>query len=421
MEATVPAPFRTGPSPDTVLPEYEGFGFSNIAPTVLRHFGLSSSLPPLSPEVLPAELLDGAERIVALLVDALGYRQLAGAMERGLAPRLRELARRPGSHLGVLTSTFPSTTPTALTTLGTGLPPSEHGVINQIFYDPSLGTIVDTLRFAPWYAGRPLEQEGLEPAGWIGRPSVYERLREAGVPSSVVNHSHLLGTSLSKINHRGAEYVGFRAVSDMCANLRAVIEATDGPEYVHAYWGTLDTLAHQYGTASAQHDAEVRVLDHAIGDLLLGGLRSPGTLLLIFADHGQVDSPPERGRRVWLNDYPELMGLLSAPPAGLWRATILYVRPGCEREARERAEEVLGERANVLTTDETERLGLYGPGSLTDLARQRAGQLLLVPREDWMIEHYYPGEQRVPSPKVGQHAGLGPEEMLVPLLAVRLD
>ncbi len=55
------------------------------------------------------------------------------------------------------------------------------------------------------------------------------------------------------------------------------------------------------------------------------------------------------------------------------------------------------------------------------VARQRAGQLLLVPREDWLIEYHYLGQPRAPSKKIGQHAGLSPEEMLVPLLAARLE
>lgn len=417
--STVPAPFRPGPSPGTVLPEYGGLGFSNVAPAALRHFGVEASLPGLSPDVLPPELLDGAERIVTLLVDALGYGQLVRAVERGLAPRLRALAGRPGAHLGVLTSTFPSTTPTALTTLGTGLAPARHGVVNQIVYDAALGTVIDILRFAPWYAGAPLERAGLEPAEWIGLPTVYERLRDAGVRTAVVRQSELRESALSKIADRGAEYVGFRTLSDMCVRLRALIEGADGPAYIHAYYGPLDMLAHTYGVASPQHDAEVRLLDYALGELLLGRLRSPKTLLLLFADHGQKDSAP--GSRVWLNDYPELLGLLAAPPAGLWRAIILYVRAGREEEARGLAERCLGPYADVLTTDEAERLELYGPGPLADAARQRAGQLLLVPREDWLIEYHYPGQPRVASKKVGQHAGLSVEEMLVPLLAVRLE
>lgn len=419
IETQASVPFRPGPSANTVLPEYNGLGFSNIAPTVLRHFGLPSALPPLSSSVLPPELLEGAERVVTLLVDAFGYGQLARAMERGIAPHLKTLADRPSAHLGVLTSTFPSTTPTALTTLGTGLPPAEHGIVNQIIYDAALGTVIDTLRFTPWYAGKPLEQAGLEPAEWIGLPTVYQQLREAGVSTAVVNSAENRSSALAKINQRGAEYRGFWSVSDMCAHLRVAIENADGLAYIHAYWGTLDKLAHNYGVASPQHDAEVRVLDYAIGEVLLGGLRSPGTLLLIFADHGQIDAGPEL--RIWLNDYPKLLEMLSAPPAGLWRAVILYVRPGCEVEARQYAEHYFGEHVDIFTTDEAERDGLYGPGALTGKARQRAGQLLLVPRENRMIEYHHPGQERKPSPKIGQHAGLSAQEMLVPLLAARLE
>lgn len=415
-------PFRSGPAPGTVLPEYEGLGLANVVPTVERLLGVESPIAPLSPQALPPTLLDGVERVAVLVVDALGYDQLADATARGLAPRLAALAERPGAHLGVLTSTFPSTTVVALTTLGSGLPPSRHGVVSHVLYDAALGTTVDLLRFAPALAGRSLDREGIDAAHWAGFPSVYERLAERGVPSVVVNHRQFEGTALSRINHRGANYSGFYTVSDLCVNLRAAIEAAEargGPAYIHAYWGTLDSVTHGYGPDSPQHDAEICVLDYALGELLLGDLSAPGTLLLLTADHGHVTTSPERTVR--LNGHPELLALLQSPPAGLDRAGILYVRPGCEAQARAYVERHMGEHVDVLSAQEGVALGLYGPEPLTPRAEARIGQLLLLPRGDWLAKYRYPTtEKPKPGATIGKHGGLSRGEMLVPLLALRL-
>lgn len=404
--------------PGTVLPEYEGLGLANVVPAIERHFGLETPIPGLSAQALPPDLLDGVERVVTLLVDALGYEQLTAAMDAGRAPRLSALRERDGASFTTLTSTFPSTTVTALITLGTGLPPGQHGVINQVFYDASLGTVVDMLPFAARFAGRGLDKVGVDPGKWLGLPTVHEQLGALGVASTVVNHAEFEGTSLSVINHRGAGFVPFRTLSDLCVNLRAAVEAAEPPACVHAYWGMLDAITHAYGTGSPQHAAEIEVLDHAIGEILLRDLRSPGTLLLLLADHGHINSPPER--RLWLNDHPHLLSLCTSPPGGIPRATLLYIRAGLEAEAMEYVQAHLAEQVHVLMAEESILMGLYGPWPFSPVTPGRIGQLLLLPKENWTLKFAYPGAERKPG-TTGKHGGLTTQEMLVPLLALRLD
>lgn len=408
--------FRAGPLPDTVLPEYSGRGLANVVPTVERHFGLDLAAPPLLPDALPPRLLEGARRVVTLLIDALGWLQLERALRGGHAPRIAALLKCDTAHLAPLTSVFPSTTVCALTTVGSGLPPGEHGVTSQYIYDAALGTVIDVLSFSPVVAGYALDRGGVEAPAWVGLPTVYERLGPRGVSPVVVNHRQFENTALSRINHRGARYIPFLTLSDLATNLRAVLEGPAERAYIHAYWGTLDTVAHEYGTHSPQHTAEIRAIDFALGALLLEGLRAPDTLLLVLADHGHIDTPGSRV--IWLNDHPELLGLLAAPPAGLDRAGVLYVRPGREEDAAGYIRDRLGEIAVVLPAAET--YALYGGGELSERARQRIGQLLILPRGDWRVKYQPPGRERK-ARHGGNHGGLSPEEMLVPLLALRLE
>lgn len=410
--------FRSGPMPDTVLPEYEGLGITNVTATIERHFGIETPVLPLAESALPSRMLEGVRTIVMLVIDALGLDQLQRASERGHTPYLSELLQRDSTHLSALTSTFPSTTVCALTTLGTGLPPGRHGVTSQRIYDSSLGTLVDILSFAPVVAGRGLDTAGVDAGEWLGLPTAFQKLAPQGVAPVVVNHSQFEGTSLSRINHRGARFHGFATISDLCVNLRAAIEGQAGRAYIHSYWGTLDTVTHLYGAHSPQHDAEIQVIDHALGQILLRGLRAPATLLLILADHGHLDTDP--ARVVCLNDHPELLELLQAPPTGLDRASTLYVRAGFEDAAREFVERHFSECALVLSGEEAIDLGLYGAGPVTSVARQRIGQLLLLPRENWVLRYNRPGRERRHM-LVGTHGGLHREEMLVPLISLRLD
>jgi hypothetical protein len=114
-----------------VRPLYDSYGFARIPATLLRLFG-ESAADGLPEDVLPE--LDGAPpRIVAVLVDALGWTFAERFAER--APLLARL--REHGVVSMLTTQFPSTTTAHVTTLHTVQPVGEHGSYEWFMYEPS--------------------------------------------------------------------------------------------------------------------------------------------------------------------------------------------------------------------------------------------------------------------------------------------
>jgi hypothetical protein len=70
--------------PGMVAPRYDGWGIANVAPSILGAFGIADEHPGLDEAALPPAMLAGVRRIVVLIVDAFGWRQLH-----------EELARQP--------------------------------------------------------------------------------------------------------------------------------------------------------------------------------------------------------------------------------------------------------------------------------------------------------------------------------------
>ena len=129
---------------DFILPNYSGYGLGNVPATILRHFGITDiSTPPLSEDIVGSGL-KGARKIVILLVDALGYLDLAGQMagDRRLHG-FRKLAE--GGRFTPITSIFPSTTAAAVSTFHTGLPPIRHGITGYRMYMPERGFIANMI------------------------------------------------------------------------------------------------------------------------------------------------------------------------------------------------------------------------------------------------------------------------------------
>ena len=106
-------------------PDYHGGSLVNLIASITAACGARPRHHTLS--LLPPERIAGASNIVFLLVDGLGYSYL------------RELGRGGAlvEHLtGSITSVFPSTTATAITSSFTGMMPQEHAMTGWFCWFP---------------------------------------------------------------------------------------------------------------------------------------------------------------------------------------------------------------------------------------------------------------------------------------------
>lgn len=409
------------PGPGFVAPRYDGHGIASIAPTILRTFGLEDSHPAFDPAVLPPALTAGVRRMVCLVVDALGYRQLLHEIERQPDLFLGRLVRgEAGAHCAVLTSVFPSTTVNALTTMNTGAYPAEHGILGYTLYLQELGAVSEMIRFGPYAGEWSFADAGVDPVAFLGVAPIYGRLREeAGVAAHLVNFVGFKTTALTRMHATGVHYVSYLNASDMAVHIRQLIEAPgDDRVFVSAYYGVLDNICHGYGTASPEHAAEVAALDAVLHREIFARVRRPDTLFVLLADHGHVNCTPER--TIDLLEHPALLRDLVVGPTGEGRARYLHVRNGRKEAVRDYVATHFGAISTLLDAEDALARGLFGPAAPTQRARERIGDLVLLPHENWYF-HWYPTARQQAMRLVGRHGGLAPEEMLVPLIALRFD
>src|ERR1700689_939268 len=102
------------PTVAPTLPRYGEASLADLASSLLASLGAGEP----NPLGLPP-----AARVCLLIIDGLGWELLRD--HQAAAPFLSELAtpRRP------LTAGFPATTVTSLSSLGTGRPPGQHGML----------------------------------------------------------------------------------------------------------------------------------------------------------------------------------------------------------------------------------------------------------------------------------------------------
>ncbi|MBT0994892.1 alkaline phosphatase family protein [Cellulomonas sp. DKR-3] len=333
-----------------------------------------------------------ADRVCVVLVDGLGHLNLA---ERsGHAPFLRSASA--GSS--PLSSTFPSTTATALGTFGVAEPPGRTGMLGYTVRDPATGTLGNLVSWT----------DLPEPEHWQPHASVLEHLTAAGAAVTSVGPRRFAGSGLTRAALRGAAYV---PAEPLAARVDAAVRALRAPGLAYLYWGDVDKAGHHHGVGSWQWGDALADADAEIGRLARSLPR--GTVLLVTADHGMVDV--DRTRR-WDVADDERLAHDVALVAGEPRASHLHLRPGADAErVRDVWADELGDAALVLTREEAVAGGLFG--AVDERVLPVVGDVVVA-----MTERATVVDSRTQTPAsldlVGVHGSLTPHEMLVPCIVV---
>ena len=380
--------------PALSLPDYRGGGLVNLMSSIATALGGTSPYPPLT--ALPPHALSGARHLVLLVIDGLGHDYLLhrdGALCRHLRGRL--------------TSVFPSTTASAIPTFLTGLAPQQHGLTGWNMYFREIGAIVAPLPFRVRTGRHALREAGVTPASLFGLTPLFDCLP---LPCHVVSPRNIIHSDFNVAFSGRAQRHGYETLDELFALIAGLLRS-DAPSYVHAYWPQIDSLAHEHGIGSEPVAAAFAALDAAFEGLLDVVARS-GSRVIVTADHGFIDSPPEQ--TIDLDDHPALRDTLLLPLCGEPRMAYAYVRAGRERQFEDYVRERLADRVQLFRSEDVLQRGWLGPGAAHPGLRDRLGDYVLIPRGQAILRDWLKGEERYTH--VGVHGGLSEAEMRVPLV-----
>ena len=277
------------------------------------------------------EPVRAARQVALLVLDGLGWEQLLE--HRDLLPTIGALAGGP------ITTVAPTTTATALSSIATGLTPAEHGLLG---YRMMLGgEVMNVLRWTSQTGDRRRAHppRDVQPfAAFLGRE----------VP--VISPAELEGTAFTEGHLRGSRPVGYRATSAIPVEVGRQLRA--GEPFVYAYYGGVDKTAHERGFGEF-YDAELRAADRLVGDIL--DVLTPDAVLLITADHGQV----EVGDRI-VRPGSDLLDMVAAQ-SGEGRFRWWHARHGAADDLAKAAADRYEDVAWVVTRDQVVDEHWFGP------------------------------------------------------------
>ena len=348
--------------------------------------------------------------LVLLLVDGLGMNFIEGMGRDAFMPK---------HVVGEMRSVFPSTTPTALTSLATGRWPAEHAVMGWHTLLPEIQAVSTIIRFQRCPDEMSLSKLKVRPEQAYPVPSRMPspkngagELRQATylVPTEIA------GSVYSRYWSAGVVSRGYKSITGGVNQVLKTLSAARGPTFTYLYMPQVDRAAHEQGTRHEDTLAALGEVDKAVEGL--ASSLPVDARLIITADHGHLDTEPEKQHKLEGDDA--LLSLCTGQPSGDIRLMYVTVSDENTRAFRKLVSDRYGEDFLVLTTDEAEGMDLFGPCKLSPEARGRIGNLMLISTGSAVLDFRAALGEKTErkGPKPSHHSGLTPDEMRIPLVII---
>lgn len=368
-----------------------GAGLASVLPAAMVALGA-----PVPDDIeAPTWQLPEARRVVVVLVDGLGQRQLE--RRSGHARTLRELTT-PLADDATFRCGFPSTTATSLTSLGTGRRAGDHGIIG--WQTCWRGTLFNHLAW----------RDGPDPGAHQPLPTMLQQATRADIGVTTVSRAMFEGSGFTRAALRGGGFVGAQTPVERTEGVLGALAQAGrrGRALVYAYWDEVDKTGHVHGPDSLEWGESLEAVDAFVGELLD---RAPaGTTVVVTSDHGMLHTPHALRRDLAHDPVLDAgVRLLAGEP----RAPQAWCEPGAVADVVATWREELGPDAVVLTRDEAVEAGWFGP--LREGYAERVGEVVVA-----MLGQATVVDSRLLRPEVlalvGQHGSITDAETAIPLL-----
>lgn len=362
-----------------IYPDYEKC-LTNVACTILKHFGLAYAHPSL--DVLDRALAEKEyKNIVLLIYDGMGLNILNGNL-----PDDSFLRRH---RIDTLTSVFPSTTAAATTSLRSGLNPVESGWTGWDVYIKPVDEIVTVFRNQIKDTETQISTENVA--------QKYLHYRE--ITTQINEDTPYKAYTLMPFGddpYHGLPDMNKRVI-DLCRQ--------DGKKFLHVYCTEPDSSLHNHGTQHPVIQPLLETLDRSTKELIAG---LEDTLVICLADHGHIDVENINLSR----DYPDLVELLAKDNvSGDDRACIFWVKEADKPLFEQKFQQYFAKDFMLLSKDEAIARQLFGTGPQHENFEASIGDYVAIGIGNKYFDHHF--YERI---MYSHHAGLTEQEMIVPLI-----
>ena len=361
-----------------MIVQYDESILSYVA-SIREYFGLSSSFAP-NRELSKRIAEEKPKRIYLILIDAMG----ANLLKRKLSSE----AFLNRNMLASTTTVFPPTTTAATTAIRNGKAPNENGWIGWSQYLREVDDIVIPFLSASYYSDT--EYEGDIFQKYVPVTATDEELQKMGIPARTLNPAF--------------DPDGCESVNEMCERLKKYSFEADY-RYIYAYWDKYDSMMHRYGPSSKVCDlylADINALLEELSEEV-----AEGTMLVITADHGQIDV--HRSYDLYGSRFQKYF---TRRPSVEPRAMSFCIKEDLREEFEREFKKEFENDYLLLSYEQVKQLKIFGTNEDHPRMKEFVGDYLAIAKSDMSFRY---SEYNLVEFK-GEHAGMCDDELQIPVI-----
>lgn len=349
------------------------------------------------------EKIKSVKRVVLVVVDGLGYNYISSNIE------LVNLNR----HLiGSIDSVFPTSTASGITSYLSGVSPNIHGVFGWFQWLPEVGILSKPLPFRSRSGNINLHESGINIEDCFNFPSFFNEL-------NVKSYSHspklISNAPFNVYATRGSDRISYDTPDQIISNLVSAFGNYESNQYHYVYYPYFDSSCHEFGLDSEETYQEALKIDGFVADLKKD-VCDKDAIVIVTSDHGMIDIPSKN--QLYISDFPELCGLLSAPLSGEPRVSYCLVESKKRKKFVTTFEETLGQFAYLVESKKMVKNGWFGSEKLWEMCgKERAlCDYIILMKQNYTLVDQLPAEPD--NSFIGMHGGTTSDELLVPIVCL---
>ncbi len=276
----------------------------NIISSIKNYYRSPFEYPTL-PSV-DSELKKFYKNIVLVVLDGLGTDMLVKNLDK------HDFLRK--NCKGNITSVFPTTTASAMTSYYSGLSPNEHAWLGWSLYFKEFNHTIDVFKNVDTYIKTPVAQ--LNVADFVmPYETIYYDIKHSAI-------GNVQPFTVAQKNIKIAENGNYHKTTDnfdkACETVKLICDSNQNT-FTFFQWSSPDDVAHRHGCYAKQTKECIKDINDKLEKLYNS---VSDTLFIISADHGMIDIEEE----ILLHQIPELVECLVIPPFCESRAMSFYVK-----------------------------------------------------------------------------------------------
>lgn len=286
----------------TIFPDYNN-SILNLMSSILKNYDIETGKSYLR-SISPADL-SGKQNIILIILDGYGLNILKKYSKK-------ESSFLYSNLLTEISTVFPSTTTSAITSFSTAQTPLEHGSLGWALYFKEFFKLITYLPNKDYVLDTELDSQKYDAYEIISPQSIFKQIKlsRPEVELHYLTQDFLSDSPFTKIITTPCKIHPYKKSNELVSQISKIVKKDAQSEKFIVGYSTLpDSFEHEFGVYSDEVKDFISRIDNALKELSQS-LKGTNSTIIITADHGLIDIE----EYIYLNEISEIDNCLILPP-----------------------------------------------------------------------------------------------------------